>query len=329
MKHVVIDEGSSQAKMCWFDGTEICIHKIPSRVIQQEQLSSVHLGAYEDSCYELEGLPYTVASHSSGALTTKNRAYQISDHNLVLVHEILRLNGFGGEDVSITVTLPVEDFFRIGQTPPINQPLIDRKKKNLLRDITNKAGHALANIVEVKVSPEATPAWSDYLLNDDGNKKLNSSRDHRILVVDMGGTTTDLTIIDGLGAIHQLKSIRGGVFDVAKNLNGKLVSRFNRSDLESHVLDDALRKGSFNNESITEDIRISCKPIEKLIINGLDEMAHDAYSMDAILYVGGGSSLMAEHIAREYQGKTIVGDEFSIARGILKTKMKSLMAASC
>lgn len=325
MQHVVIDEGSSQVKVCWLNG-KIRSKIIPSRLVEGQKLESS--GAFHDGCYEVNGNTYTVAPFFDRPIRTNTRQYQTSEYNRVLVHEALRLAGFGGQDVTIYCTLPISDFF--GERPR-NDELIERKKENLLAGVENLAGHKLANIKKVVVWPEAIPAWMDLLINEKGGSTMEDEPDERykIMIVDIGGTTTDMTIIDGNGGLQNFESARRGVFDVAESLKARLIKQFDRVDIEAHQLDTALREKTFANENISDLIEKSYAPVVRDIHIQMENFVDDSSKLDAVLYVGGGSSLMAKPLAMLYKGHTIIGDELSIARGILKKQInKQVIEAS-
>ena len=326
MKHVVIDEGSSQAKICWFD-EKICTALIPSRVVQGAALNAKVLGNYDDAAYRIGSQEYTVADAADGALRTDILDYQFSDYNLAIVHEVLRQNGFGGQDVSITTTLPIKDFFEKVDGRPLNKPLINKKKANLVRGVESMESHNLANIVNVDVMPEAIPAWMDYLINDAGEQAIEVDNRNKVMVVDLGGTTTDISIIDGYGRMQKYDSLRGGVFEVADRLEEKLRARFARARLEKYHLEDALKQKTFAGEDISKEISEACLGTEDRIIDEMKKMNTESSNLDVVLYVGGGAQLMGQSLAKRYKGKTIIGNEFSIARGIMKQKIAQGLVA--
>lgn len=317
MEHVVIDEGSAQAKGVWFSEGKINKAIIKSLLIEDAKFEGIK--GYSDSAYRLDNdLVYTVDKTAIGAIRTTSD-YQVSDYNLAIVHELLRQNGFGGKEICLHVTLPVKDFFNMtGTGSAFNDDLIQSKRNNLMREINNINGEPLANIVNVKVYPEAIPAWFDYLIDDEGNKALDVDATNKIMVVDIGGTTADLAIINGVGGMDRQGTIKQGVYKIADNLQKKLDSKYEHGSLEKYQLDDAMRVKQFFGDDISKEIDQACLPVEKRILGEMKEFLEQPKNVDAVLYVGGGSALMGEYLAKEYGGQTIIGDEYSIARGILK-----------
>ena len=317
MKHIVIDEGSSQIKVCWFeDGIQEMV--IPSRIVEGARLKDG--GVYHDGAYDVNGAEYTVASHFDGAIRTNTEQYQISEYNRVLVHEALRKAGFGGESLTVYTTLPISDFFGV---KPRNDALIAKKKKNLMQPLVNMAGHSLSKITDCKVWPEAIPAWLDLMINEQGGEALEVDESYKIMIVDIGGTTSDLTIIDGNGGLQEFTSVRKGVFNIAENLTSDLEKEFSRRRIEAHQIDKALRESSFAKTDISKQIEKACRPVVRDIHLEMVKFARESSNLDAVVYVGGGAALIAKPLAKEYGGHTIIGDEMSIARGILKKLINS------
>ena len=321
---VFIDEGSAGVKTIWMQDGKIHCDVFPSRVGQEATTDSS--GSYSIEAYKANGDDYTVSSSIDSPMPTDVRSYQVSAHNRVLVHESLRRNGFAGKKVRLTTTLPIGDFFAV---KPRNQKLIDEKKDNLLKPVTSLGGHKLAEIVDVLVCPEATPAWKNYLLDDDGKlTNLDVDENHRILIVDSGGTTTDMAIVDGWGNIQKYTSERVGGFAVGENLRPMLMERFDRKAISNQLLDTTFKTGQFAGEDVSKEIEKACRPVENRILTVMEKFQPDADAVSAVLYVGGLSSLTAKRLSDRYGGVSIVGDVFSIVRGIFKQNLVSKKEAS-
>ena len=316
---IVIDEGSNQIKTCWLEGETIRCEVFPSRVVRGAKLDS----ATEKkmlSTYRVDSLPFTVADDMDKPVGTDiPEEYQVSRYNLILVHEALRRFGFGGQSVSITTTLPVDMYYKDDER---NQELIDRKSRNLLRrDIENLAGQELATITGCQVKPESIPAWFDMILNKDGSIRIAAGTDHKIMAVDIGGTTTDITIIDGTGRIQEFITVAGGVYQIGENLRKILVSVTDFEVLEVFQLERALKTKTFNGSDISKYIESACDETVTNILRAMRLMKKEPKSLAAVLYVGGGAALIGQELGKKYGGKSLFGDEFSIARGLLKHKI--------
>ena len=122
--------------------------------------------------------------------------------------------------------------------------------------------------------------------------------------------------------MQKIKSVRGGVFNISKYLSNRLKREFDRDEMHFYQMDDALRNGTFDGQDISALIRQSCEEVEELVVKSMKDMVRDSKRLDAILYVGGGAKLMGQSLSEQYGGRTKIGDEFSIANGILKRRME-------
>lgn len=318
MKKIVIDEGSSQVKICWFDGEKIQTDVFPSRVVRDARMGPDHKKL--DSTYKVGHQKFTVDPTMDGAIPTDDpEDYQVNRINRILVHESLRRNGFGGQQVSIITTLPVEMFYNEDEK---NEALISAKKENLISDdIENLVGHELANIQECQVSPEAIPAWYDMVLDDTGQEKIATKKEYKIMVVDIGGTTTDISIIDGFGYIQEFKSVASGVFQIGKRLKTILSNEMELDGLQTYEIDGILKNKKAEGKYISGMIDDASDKTITDVLYAMRSMVKESKRLNAVLYVGGGANLIGKSLAMSYGGETIFGDEMSIARGILKLQL--------
>ena len=319
---IVIDEGSNQIKTCWLDGEDIRCEVFPARVVHRARMGSNDQKML--SAYEVGNHRFTVAGRIDNPIPTNvPLEYQVSRENRILVHEALRRWGFGGQDVCITTTLPVEYYFDGDEK---NAALIQEKTDNLMSDdIKNLAAQDLANIVACEVKPESIPAWFDLMIDETGQLKNpdHANENYRILIVDIGGTTTDITLIDGTGAKHAFRSIEGGVYQIGDHLKTRLIKETDFSHLEVFEIEDALRTQTFDDQDISTWIDDAADETVSTIVSAMRKMFTDAKRLTTAYYVGGGASIIGKTLAKKYGGTSKFGDEFSIARGILKNYLRT------
>ena len=86
--------------------------------------------------------------------------------------------------------------------------------------IVNASGIEPANIVRVNVWPEAVPGFFDYIYDING-QTIAERKSERVLIIDIGGTTTDVTELyagqDPITVVNR-ESIDRGVFDIMHEL---------------------------------------------------------------------------------------------------------------
>ncbi|MGS3108248.1 plasmid segregation protein ParM domain-containing protein, partial [Escherichia coli] len=86
----------------------------------------------------------------------------------------------------IVVTLPLTEFY--DEDAQYRLDNIERKKKSLLRDVKLNKG-VVFNITKVTVRPESIPAGISLC------DELKPS--HSVLIIDLGGTTLDISMVAG------------------------------------------------------------------------------------------------------------------------------------
>ena len=323
---VVVDEGSAQTKLTFRNPQgEIITQKIPSRVVRGLKMD-FSAGGYSGSSYIVyEGdveRELTVSSKSEDTVVTNGESFQISAANRCLVHEILRKNGFGGREVDISVTLPVNQFYRKTGGSPFNDELIQSKKDNLTAKIKSAANQKLARILSVDVFPEAIPAVFDITREDDGDLKPGYEEGMKFLSIDIGGTTTDVSVIMADGSIDNFDSFKVGVINMA----AKLAELLSATDichgkvLPRYAAEEALKNRRFASHDITPYIKKACIGFVDEIVTNIETMIGNVHLLDKVFIVGGGAALIGEDVGNKLNITPVIPEnpDSVISRGIFK-----------
>ncbi|MFA0698716.1 plasmid segregation protein ParM domain-containing protein, partial [Vibrio sp. 10N.222.49.C9] len=94
---------------------------------------------------------------SDSSLDTQHIDYQLSDENLLSVHNALQQTELDPTAPTVLIcTLPITQYYNQDDMQK-NEDLIEAKKSNLLRSVELNGGTPF-NIVEVRVMPESAPA---------------------------------------------------------------------------------------------------------------------------------------------------------------------------
>lgn len=313
---VVVDEGSNQVKAVWINpDTHAIEHRIiPSRVTSEN--GEDEEGLPFPYVYTIDNQHYSVVEDGTQLLPTKGSDFQVSNHNLALVHEILRPI-FGNQSINLHVTLPIFQFYNIDNTR--NSQRITEKTTLLNKPVRNPAGHSLAIFNKVNVSPEGIPVWFDVLFNDQLTFNPKYEFVERVLVVDIGGTTTDISMITGGGRIIQKGSIEIGCFRVADNLRAEL----NAGHASNLAIEKAMRTSTFRKKTIDQELQQAIFPVAEHIYHQMKIFEKDEKALDYVVYAGGGATLIGQQLEDLYGGNTLIPDqpELALARGILKHKL--------
>lgn len=291
--NIFCDDGSTNVKLAWFDNgalnTAISVNSF------RKGWKVEGIGSRATFNYELDGTKYTYDEVSSEAINTTHIEYQYSDANVLAVHHALLNSGLKPQSVSLTVTLPISEFYTSEcQKNTLN---IQRKTDNLLRSVTLNKGDSFT-ITHVDVMPESLPAVFAQLVND------NVGPFEKSLVIDLGGTTLDVGVIVGqfedVSAIHGNSSI--GVSMVTQATLSAL--RMASSDTSPMVADELIKRRAepdFVRQVINDESRISLVmdtidtaiiQLGKRVVDELSDFRH----VNRVYIVGGGATLITSAI---------------------------------
>lgn len=319
---VVVDEGSSQIKAVWIEDNAIHTIMIKSRA--QHGIMETYDGTgISDDVYETEGTSITVGDRVLEPTSTTSDHYQTSNENRVLTHQILRTAGFGGKPVDLIVTLPVDTFFREASKK-------EEKKQHMFTPVTHTNGKPLAIINSVRVAPEAAPVLDSLCLNDQGEFIEEYDNVQRVMIVDIGGTTTDITVVTGDNSVEKRLSVKKGVFNIAKSLKEAIQKdpAIKAIDPSMNAIDVALHTGQFRGQTdVSRHIKQACKPVIDRLLSEMNTVVEDPADLDFVCYVGGGAHLLADELSSKYGGKTIThpNPEFAVALGLIKNELSQLL----
>ncbi len=324
---VVIDEGSTQGKGSWVnkDG-QIENHKILSMVGEEEATDGQ--GNLRDCNYRIGEDEIAVATNLSETVSTKSKRYQVGIYNRAIIHELLRQAGFGGQDISVIVTLPIDQFFN-GNLK--DEERIEAKKKNVMGDIQSMTKQPLANIVNCTVAPESIPAWYNVLINEKGEVNEKYASASYVLVTDIGGTTVDLTLIDGQGNPIKRATIQIGVLDIIDRLMPILAQEENIKSVQKAHYDQMLRTRTYRGKDISAHIQKAARPVRNQILAKMDEFVADPDSLDHQVYSGGGAALIGDSLDSKFGSSSLthISDDpdMDIATGMTKLRIMQQLAA--
>lgn len=303
--NIFCDDGSTNVKLAWYEGTRIQTALSANSFRTGWKVEG--LGNRQTFNYELDGKKYTYDEVSNLAINTTHIEYQYSDANVLAVHNALLNSGLEPQPVSLTVTLPISEFY----TPECqkNELNIQRKIDNLMRPVTLNKGQTFT-IEHIDVMPESLPAVFAQLVKDKVGPFEKS------LVIDLGGTTLDVGVI--VGQFEDVSAIHGNA-----NIGVSMVTQAALSALKmassdtSPMVADELIKDRNNPEFVSQVVNDESKiplvidtiesAIAKLGERVVDELAEFRH-VNRVYIVGGGASLITPAVkaAWHHLGQKVV-----------------------
>lgn len=319
---VVVDNGYAQQKIAYYtkdNGTNrIVLMSLPSRA----QIGAVNFsveGQLLDS-YTVKGTRWTVGENVPDAESIRGVKYAYSDLNVVLVNNSLIYAGFGGSKVHLGTSLPFSHWMAANGP---NKELIDKVKASLQTECTHHGDQDVATIVKHNVYMESIAAAIDYMLSDEDGSVRNKIQGG-IAIVDIGGNTTDISVMESANSINRQRSgsEKIGVIDVRNDLKELLQEKFRLEKVTDSLLDQAIRSNTIKLfgevENVHDEVAAAKQNTTRKIISRVEEKVGDAADLDKVIFVGGGAAALKEVISTYKHGYVPENPEFSNARGMLK-----------
>lgn len=319
---VVVDNGYAQQKIAYYtkdNGTNrIVTMSLPSRA----QIGSVSLsteGQLLDS-YTVNGTRWTVGENVPDAESIRGVKYAYSDLNVVLVNNSLIFAGFGGSRVHLGTSLPFSHWMSADGP---NLELIEKVKASLQTECVHHGEQEVATIAKHTIYMESVAAAIDYLLADEDGTPRNKIKGG-IAIVDIGGNTTDISVMESVNRINRQRSgsEKIGVIDVRNDLREALQEKYKLEKVGESLLDQAIRDNTITlfgeTENVAEEVAAAKRNTTKKIISRVEEKVGDAADLDKVIFVGGGAAALHDVISTYKHGYVPEHPEFANARGMLK-----------
>jgi len=343
---VADDNGYADHKLAWLDeGGNIMTLKVPSLIEPGVTFGSAQGG--REGAYAVEGQEFTCSSKVRKPLNLRTADYPFSVQNRVLFTHALARAGLLDTPVEVAVTLPFRDYF--SEKGTINTELKEKSASNFIKNDVSLFDSAAKPLVkDVSVYAEALSAFFDWAMDDKGQLTQNYDElcdvEGEILIVDIGGSTTDLASIQisnevsqGQMLINQAKSGTEtiGVLDAKRKLEalmrqemiseGMNMLEGHTGQLEENVIGRAFETGSVMYAQKRWDFSHAraqaCQEVASRITRFINTKVGNPNAYFAILVVGGGAVVFRESLKQMFNNATFL-DEFANAKGALKFLME-------
>jgi len=317
---VGLDDGYAFTKVALPDGRLIAI---PSRARMGESGVTWINGAEQRIFeYETEGSVYSVGAVDGAP--THFEGYPWSGLNRAIVQHALQQAGLAGRTVHAVSGLPVRAFYRTNGER--RQEMIARKLDSL-KQSTRPLSNALpAGIAFHEVIPEALSAWYDDVIVEAGDGvTLEADRvSVPVAIVDIGGRTTDYVVVKDQAILHASSgSLQCGMLDVKQHVTAGIQARFDLETLSEQVVAQAVEKKVVRLRGQDHDVaalvEVAMREVVERIHVETRRQLGLGVELDRVLFVGGGTVALADHIANWFPHQAIAEHPaFANARGMLK-----------
>ena len=239
------------------------------------------------------GVEYTLGT-IDGALNIRKNKHKKAAYKLSLLTAIAKSYKTKTINCSVVVGVPVEDFNNKALRADIKEIIEAWGTEKITINDENKT----INIEKAEVFCESAIVFSD-------REKFKTEK---TLVIDLGGSTVDVSFWDGLVQLDS-RTYKEGMISlyetIAKALNNKFESK-----LESHMVKNCIGKNEFEINQDVKDIKFIDIIVENYI-DGLTSYINQYFSIDAansIQVIGGGAIQLFDKIKEEYESAVLVED---------------------
>jgi plasmid segregation protein ParM len=292
MMNVFCDDGSTNVKLAWFQDGKVQTFVSPNSFRHGWKVAEFGANAFN---YQVGPLKYTWDSVSRDAIPTTNVEYQYGDLNLLAVHHALLTSGLDPQPVSLTVTLPLSEYY--DQDCQKNEDSIRRKRENLLRELTLNKRERFT-ITDIVVMPESLPAAFSRLA------AIKPGSAETTLIIDLGGTTLDAGIIvgqfDDISAVHGNPGIGVSLVTRAAQAALRTADSETSAMIADNVIQNRKDRAFLNSiindankiEYVTDKIEEAIHTLGALVVSELARYR----SVNRIFLVGGGAPLIEKAV---------------------------------
>lgn len=325
MREIAVDAGCSYIKTACYDYTNrIVTHAVPSIVSDEKPMSD--LNGNKSPSYHCEGRQLSIIESSTRYEDTRLPDYPYSSVNTVLMHHALVKSGIRNPEIQLSTSIPLHDyFFRMEESKR-------RKRESVQRGISSDSGITLPIIDHRLTLPEGLAGWIDLCFDKDGRKKPNLPTGE-VGLVDIGGRTTDIAVVNGLKiSTDSIDTVKLGYLDVMDHLNEELNIRFRDSGrFAISALDKALHSRQIEIESgrvedISEQVDKVLHAFSDRTLQEVNRILGNRGQLSGTCYFGGGVGHMRDIILKQPKVFIPENPQFSNVIGCLKAFRADLSA---
>ena len=319
MRKVAIEAGCAYTKVAAFDNNNQLIEScIPSILVRGK--SATDMAGNKAPSYWCNGQQWSVLTESPKNEPTDLDDYPYTDQNTVLMHHALRMAGINNDEIELATCIPMEQYYSDMDGN------IARKKQSVSQTVTDINGNSLTSFNHKITIPECVSGWVDMCYRIGGEMNPNVPNG-QVGLVDVGGRTTDLVIVQGKQVMDDtISTLPHGYLGIFKNLNELINQRYSDTGkFAINVLDNALNKKRIEIETgkvvdISDLVEQSINNFSRQLMNDVNRILGGQQQLSGTCFFGGGVENESMRKIILEQPKTMIPKkpQYSNSRGALK-----------
>jgi plasmid segregation protein ParM len=282
----------------------------------------IHQGQQRIFEYETQDAVYSVGAVDGAP--THFEGYSWSGLNRAITQHALQEAGLAGRTVHAVSGLPVSAFYR--KSGDRRLETIAKKQDSLKQSVRPLSDSLPAGIAFHEVIPEALAAWYDaVIIEKEGKARLDEKQlSVPVAIVDIGGRTTDYVVVKDQGILHASSgSLQCGMLDVKQRVADGIQARFDLETLSEQLVAQAVDRKAVRLQGKDHGVAALVEAAKREVVERIHAETRWqlglGVELDRVLFVGGGTVALAEHIANWFPHQAIAEHPaFANARGMLK-----------
>lgn len=265
---------------------------------------------------------YTITAYHGLAdknIDTRDKDFAVSSANRALCyHALSRARDAGiitSKELFVVSGLPVNRFY--DEKGVLDNDFILLKRNSLLMPINNMAGVNLPVVAQHQIVSEAVASFFDAAYDFDGTPNeqfLEAASYAPVAIIDVGGKTLDVAVVREGG--NGLYFSRSGTFDTGgalyfyDALNDTLMKYLqeqypdvNVTTLSKDRIDQAVKTGKihyYTLHDVSDIVQAELLAFADRVRNFVQPKLGNGADYSSILFVGGGSNLLYNHVERVF-----------------------------
>ena len=281
-----------------------------------------------EGVYRIEGKTYAVGNvrHPEN---TRFDDYPYSPGNLAVAVHAMREAGVTGE-VDVVTGMPVNRYYT--NEGDARRDVVQRKRKSWMREIEGLDAHGrvlpeseMPRIGRVNVVSEAVAAWFDYCVDDEG-VVLESRLKEQVAVVDIGGRTTDVAVIEDASVLMAHSGTTDhGALDIHAAIDRRIQGQLGLTrPVPRQRIAEGMESGIVRVGANDVDIRAMRSEEKRLLVERIKLFVSSLIGSEAafihrVIFVGGGAAMLREELQGMYPQMEVADEaQYANARGMFK-----------
>lgn len=245
----------------------------------------------DDIKVNYEDVDYTIGIEDGASNIGKNKYKKIS-YKVSLLTGIAKSYSQTNIDCKVVIGLPVELYNNTEYKEKVKSEIMTWGKQNIIVNGKQKN----INILDVEAFPESGIVFNDR----------EKFKNEKTLVIDLGGSTVDISLWDGL-RLETSKTYKFGMV----TLYEKIISAVNNKkgvNIKAYEAKNMINKDKYVINQTEQDITF-INPVVELYVNGLTSWINQSFDVEkvnSIQLIGGGAIMLENLLKEEYETAELV-----------------------